>query len=343
MLIKYMNGGIMMRNRRLWLISSLLLLFSFSVLAAGPPRSEKEIPVYPGAVRDQAAEKELLSQRSGYDPEIQKTWRSYTVRVYTVKTIIDEVCKFYINKLGAKPGSRLEDPSSLKPGMVYSPWYELGFYWPEIFEDQYEGDTLFYDGKWVKSAFAKRPQWKKGAWLCSAWFEWNIALNNGDLAQYSVLLDDVGYDSRKKVDFMSTRIRIEILVTKSEAALEEEEDAAMDEAIAAKARQLAKNPPTAQTLGVPIYPGAVFNPEISAGMSLNDYQYYVYLSNDPPAKVVAFYEQRLGKKASSFDGGYLFALKGKLPVPDEGLTIEPNKFFDGPAKTVITVQKQGSN
>ena len=178
-------------------------------------------------------------------------------------------------------------------------------------------------------------------YFCSDPFEWNIALNSGDLTRYSVLLEDVGYDSRKKVGFMSTRIRSEILVTKSEAALEEE-DAVIDEAIAAKARQLAKNPPAAQTLGVPIYPGAVFNPEISAGMSLNDYQYYVYLSNDPPAKVVAFYEQRLGKKASSCEGGYAFVLKGKLPVPDEGLTIQPNELFGGPAKTVITLQKQGS-
>ena len=295
-------------------------------------------------MRDQAAEKEILSQDSEYGVEFQKNRRSYTVKVYTAKTIIDEVCKFYINKLSAKPGTPVEDPASIKPGAFYPPWYELDFYGPEIFEDQYERNTLIQDGKWVKSAFAKRPQWKKGAWLCQAWFEWNIALNNGDLATYSVLLEDVGYDSRKKVDFLSTRIRIEILVAKSEEALEEEEDEAMDEAIAAKARQLAKNPPTAQTLGVPIYPGAVFNPEISAGMSLDeDYQYYVYLSNDPPAKVVAFYEQRLGKKASSYEGGYLFALKGKLPVPDEGLAIQPNVLFSGPAKTVITVQKKGSN
>jgi hypothetical protein len=336
-----------LKLRRIWTICTVGLILSlsfFTIKAAGPPRSEKEIPVYPGAVRDQAAEKELLSQNSEYDPEIQKTWRSYTVRVYTVKTVIDEVCNFYINKLGAKPGSPLEDPSSLKPGAVYSPWYELGFYGPRIFEDQYEGNILIHDGKWVKSAFAKRPQWQKGAWLCQAWFGWNITLNNGDLARYSVLLEDVGYDSHKKIDFKTTRIRIEIMVSKSEAALEEEEDEAMDEAVAAKARQLAKNPPTSQTLGVPLYPGAVFNPEISAGMSLDDdYQYYVYLSNDPPAKVVAFYEQQLGEKADSNEGGYIIALKGKLPVPDEGLTIQPNMLFGGTAKTVITVQKQVGN
>ena len=85
-----------MQNRWFWFISSLSLIFSVSILAAGPPRSEKEIPVYPSAVRDQAAEEESLRQNSEYDVEIQKTRRSYTVRVYTAKTIIDEVCKFYI-------------------------------------------------------------------------------------------------------------------------------------------------------------------------------------------------------------------------------------------------------
>ena len=330
-----------MLNRRIWFIPLFLLLFCLPLLAAELPRSEKEIPVYPGAVRDLTAEKEILSDYSEYDAELKNSWRSVTVKVYTAKSIIDEVCKFYINKLGAKPGTPLEDPASLKPGAVYPPWYELDFYGADIFENQYERDLLIHDGKWVKSAFANRPQWKKGAWLCQAWFEWNVILNNGDIAQYTVSIEDDGYDSRKKVIFNTTRITIQILVTKSEAALDEEEDEAMDEAVAVKTRQLTKNPPTSQTLGIPIYPGSVFNPEISAGMSLDDdYQYYVYLSNDPPAKVVTFYEQRLGKKASSNEGGYLIALKGKLPVPDEGLAIQPNMLFGGTAKTVITVQKQ---
>lgn len=155
-----MNGGKMMQKRRLWFISSLLFLFSFSVLAAGPPRSEKEIPVYPGAVRDQAAEKEVLSQNSEYNMKIQ-TQRSYSVRVYTAKTIIDEVCKFYINKLSAKPGTPVEDPASIKPGAFYPPWYELDFYGPEIFEDQYERDTLIQDGKWINLLSPNGPNGKK--------------------------------------------------------------------------------------------------------------------------------------------------------------------------------------
>jgi hypothetical protein len=132
-----------------------------------------------------------------------------------------------------------------------------------------------------------------------------------------------------------------VLVTKSEAALIEEEDQTIDRETTKKAEQLDKNPPTEKTLGIPLYPGSVFDPESSAGMSLDeDYQYFIYFSNDPPAKVVAFYEQRLGKKALASDGGYLIALKGDPPIPEEGLTIQANIMFGGKAKTVITIQKK---
>ncbi|MGE5527612.1 MAG: hypothetical protein ACM3X6_00520, partial [Patescibacteria group bacterium] len=225
-----------MIKRCTWLALILLLLSSFAFATAGPPRDLKEIPIYQGAARDTKAEEERREEFEEFNAGTRDSWRSYTVRVYRAKALIDDVCRFYLDKLGAKPGSPLDDPASLEPGEVYPPWYELDF-WPEsIFEDQYERETLIQDGKWTKQAFAKRPQWKKGAWLCQAWIEWNVRLDNGDLAQYTVLLEDEGYDSRKKVDYRSTRIRIEILVTKSEEALEEEEDAAMDEAVAAKAR-----------------------------------------------------------------------------------------------------------
>ena len=327
-----------MRIRWFWFALLFLLLISFSLAVAGAPRSEKEIPLYPGAARDQAAEKEVLEMHAEYMSENR---RSHTVRAYKVKTIIDDVCKFYIDKLGAKPGAPLDDPYALEPGEVYSPWYELDFYGARIFEDQYEHDTLIQDGKWIRSAFEKRSQWKKGAWLCQAWFEWNIMLDNGDLATYTVVLMDEGYDWRKKVDFKTTQIRIEILVTKSEEALVEEWGSAMDEAMEEKARRFAKNPPTEKMLGIPLYPGAVFNPEISAGLSLDDdYHCYVFFSNDSPAKVAAFYQQRLNKEPSSSEGGYLFALKGKLPIPQEGLAIQPNMLFVGLPQTMISVQKE---
>lgn len=318
----------------------MLLLLSSVTIQAAVPKSEKEIPVYPGAVRDQAAEKELLRQDSEYGEDVTKTWRSNTVKVYTVKAVINEVAQFYIQKLPAKEGA--PDNFVPKPGAVLPPWYELSCYEPDIFKDQYDDKgKLFYDGKWVKSVFSQRKQWSKNEWLNNIQFEWNIVLNNGDMAQYSILVEDEGYDAQKKVIFNSTRITVRILVTKSQEALTDEQDQEMDQDTAKKASQLAKNPPTEKTLGVPIYPGSVFDLENSAGMSSDgEYQYYIYLSNDPPSKVLGFYEQRLGKKAMSNEGGYMIALKGQLPIPEEGLTIQPNTMFGGKAKTVITVQKQ---
>ncbi|HEX3044426.1 MAG TPA: hypothetical protein VHY08_06705 [Bacillota bacterium] len=325
---------------RLILSILFLLVMPTVVLASVTPRSEKEIPIYPGSVRDQAAEKEALRQDTEYSKDIIKTWRSNTVKVYTVKAIINEVAGFYIQKLAAKEGA--PDNFVPKPGAVLPPWYELSCYEPDIFKDQYDDkDKLFYDGKWVKSVFSQRKQWSKNEWLSNIRFEWNIVLSNGDMAQYSVLVEDEGYDAWKKVIFNTTRITVRILVTKSREALTDEQDQEMDRETEEKTSQFAKNTPSQKTLGVPIYPGSVFDPENSAGMSLDgEYQYYIYLSNDPPSKVLAFYEQRLGKKAISNEGGYIIALKGQLPIPEEGLTIQPNTMFGGKAKTVITVQKQ---
>jgi hypothetical protein len=213
-----------MKKHGIRFVSLLLLLSSITVQAVAVPQSEKEIPVFAGSVRDKALETELIAQDKETAGEMQKTWRSNTMKVYKAKTLINEVCKFYIGKLKAKEGMPTEDPGMLKPGMVITPWYELGYHDARIFEDQYERDLLIQDGKWIKSAFAKRPQWKKGFWLNQATFEWNAVLANGDMAQYTVILEDEGYDSRKKIDFKTTRIIIRILVTKSEDAMDEEED-----------------------------------------------------------------------------------------------------------------------
>lgn len=323
--------------------SFLPVLLFLTVLAGAAPLNEKEIPVYPGAVRDQAAEEERHRE---YEEYRYDHWKLETVRVYTVKKLVDDVCRYYIDKLKPKQGQLMKDPYDLAPGEVDGPWYDLGFWDESIFKTQYEYDVLLNDGEWVAEAFSKRPQWEKGSWLSGASFEWNAALPNGDVAQYVVYVEDEGFDSRKKVDYRSTRIRIEVLVSPSLEAIEEEEDWAMDLAVAAKTEQFRKNPPTEKFLGVPIYPGAVFSPELTAGMSLGDeHHIYVYFSNDPLEKVTDFYRKRLGKEPV-FVGeefGYMFPLKGSLPLPDEGLTVQPyvyEAFGLGSYKTTIAIQKQ---
>jgi len=103
-------------------------------------------------------------------------------------------------------------------------------------------------------------------------------------------------------------------------------------------------PPTEASLGVPAYPGARFDAEASAGMSMNESWIWVFFSDDAPAKVVAFYEQKTGRKSSEWDKDkFLIALKGESLVPEHGVTVETlegNPLFTGKGKTVITVSRK---
>ena len=99
--------------------------------------------------------------------------------------------------------------------------------------------------------------------------------------------------------------------------------------------------PSESEIGAPVYPGAVYNTELSAGMSEgNDYKYFVFHTNDSPETVVRFYEQKLGKKPQKLGNSYMFALKGNLPLPDDGLVVEPNQMPNVTHKTTFTFQKQ---
>lgn len=327
-----------MRIRFVWVTLLLLLALSSLLIAAEAPGSVEEIPLYDGAERDHAAEEEIMEYYAEYASEY---WHTHEVRVYEVKAIIDDVCKFYIDKLEAIPGAPPYDIYyALEPGDVRLPWYELEFYGEGIFEDQYEYDTLIQDGKWIRSAFEKRPQWQEGKWLSQARFEWNIMLDNGDFATYFVCLTDRGYDWQNKIDYRSTRIRIEVTVETLEEEPDDEWGSAMDDAFANTAQYFAKNPPTEERLGIPFYPGWIFSPELTASMSLDDYHFYVYFSNDPPDTVAAFYAQHLNMDPSIVNEFYIFALEGELPIPEEGLVIQPNRVFDDMPQTLITVQKR---
>jgi len=334
-----------MRVRWIGVTVLLLLSITSALLAADVPRSFKEIPLYAGAVRDPETEEHFFGNLTDANPE---NVRSHEQKVYRVNAIIDDVFKFYIAKLGAtyrdyytdfedyEEFLELFEYGELEPGSILEPRYSLDFYADDFFEDEYEYDMLIKDGKWLRHAFEGRPQWEKGRWLAGAGVEWLVCLDNGDLATFNVGLLDVGYDSINKIDYRSTWIVLDVLIEKSEEAMGEEWDLAMGD----RAQQFSQAPPTEAYLGIPFYPGWIFDPEISASMSMNDdYHYYVFFSNDTPAKVAEFYQQRLNQKPSTGGGFYMFALKGKLPIPDEGLVIQPNTGFKGKPQTIITVQK----
>ncbi|NLY90290.1 MAG: hypothetical protein GX081_01605, partial [Firmicutes bacterium] len=95
--------------------SFFLMLFFLPMLIGAAPLNEEKIPVYPGAVRDQAAEEE---RRQFYEGPRYDHWELETVRIYTVKALVDDVCRFYIDQLKPKQGWPMKDPYDLAPGEV---------------------------------------------------------------------------------------------------------------------------------------------------------------------------------------------------------------------------------
>jgi hypothetical protein len=97
-------------------------------------------------------------------------------------------------------------------------------------------------------------------------------------------------------------------------------------------------PPSADLVGAPPYPGAFYDVRNSAGMSLSDTTVYLFLTTDLPAKVAGFYAAKLGKPvpAPDADGRYIFVLKPGLPLPAKSIMVEPNRVLDPKYKTVIS-------
>jgi hypothetical protein len=314
------------------------------LLAQQVPKTEKEIPIFPGAVRDLNAESEMKEQAGEEaDPSLQ----SGIHKVYKTGASAEEVFGFYLKAIGGKEGVSYEDPRGLQPGAVSQVWYELRFWKDQDFKDiVYDTST---SGEWMKmkqNLEKNRKPYKPGMWIHDGRFTWVTKEANNDLNGFILDIEDTTFlwnlesaptDNRRT----TTRFEIIVATEKSEEAMTEETDEETDRAAEALSKSLKSKPPTEKDLGVPIYPGAKLDAESSAGMSIgNDYRMYIYLSDDPPSKVAAFYEQQL--KVKPFPAGkdhYMFALKGNLPIPEEGLSVEPNTMFGGRAKTVISIQK----
>jgi len=315
----------------LWVL--LISASSDSRLAAQVPKSEKEIPVYPGAVRDMNKESAVKSQEGEVS---NPSLRSAVLKVYKTGASPEEVFKFYLQKIAAKEGAPEIDPRGLQRGATSQAVYEIFYYKDEDFEN-YEG----HPGTWMKQSLVKnRKPYAPGKWITGGYINWYKKESNDDLTTFYVNIDDESFsDSPRKYE-TATSIRISVRAEKSEQAMREETDAQMDQKVEDLAKSLKSKPPTVKDLGAPLYPGATFNADASAGMSAgNDYAYYIFLTTDPPSKVVAFYEGQLKVKAGANEGRYMIPLKGKLPMPEEGIAIEPNTMFGGSAKTVITIQK----
>lgn len=321
----------------------LAMMTALTAHAAKTPGSEKEIPVYAGAVEDKARTEEMKNNE-GQTPFGDLSLKSSHIKAYTVKASPEDVLRFYIKQLAAKEETNREvDPFALKPGTASYVGYTVGFHEESFFEDKFDADNnLIISGKQMKALLAKnRKPYKPDQWVSHGFFGWEKKDANGDLTLIWISLDDSSFSDGYKYN-TKTEFAVSSTTYMNKEQAQEIEDNKSDEVIKKKTKELEAKQPTGKDLDVPLYPGAKFNADATAGMSAeNSENYYVYMSTDSPEKVKAFYEKKLKKKA--MDGGnsmYMIALKGELPIPEEGLSIQPNTMFGGSAKTVITIMRK---
>jgi hypothetical protein len=334
-----MKGSIFPTTRTLILLISLIISASRFLYPGVVPKSEKEVPLPAGSNRD--PEKETAS-RSQMGWENNPAVRTAVLKVYKTKISPEDAFNFYLQKIGGEEGSMDFDPAELKPGSASIVKYEAECYTDDDFTD-YEDQGGEHSGKWRKQMLAgNRKGLKSGKWLKAARFNWFYREKNNDITTLYVIISDEGFDATPGKYETLTSIEIQSTTEKSGEAMSRESDAQMDRQIAETAKSLRSKPPTPKDLGVPVYPGARFDADATAGMSAgNDYMMYIYLAADGSSKVVEFYEKQLKKKAvQPAEGKYMISLKGNSPIPEEGISIEPNTMFPGSAKTVITILKK---
>jgi hypothetical protein len=315
-----------------------------SLLLAQAPKSAKEIPVYSGSIRDAGRESEVRSQMSW---DTDQSLQSAELNLYKAGASAEDVFNFYLQKIGGKEGSPDVDPTALTPGSASQAFYDIEYYSDEEFTDYQIEQDVRHPGTWMKQKLVEnRKPYQPGKWIKEARFNWYKKESNGNITMFYVIIADQSFDPAAGNKYKTnTEIQFQVTTGKSGQAMREENEEKMEKRTAELSASLKNKPPTEKDLGVPVYPGAKFDADASAGMSSgNDYAMYVYLSTDEPSKVVGFYEKQLKTKAAEpAKGRYIIPLKGELPVPKEGISIEPNTMFGGSAKTVITIQKMVKN
>jgi hypothetical protein len=307
------------------------MLVAVPPLAAQTPTKLEQIPVYAGASRNTDREAEEMSATEAPGVYGDRALRSSTVRVYHVAAALEEVARFYQQRLAAREIAPDADFDQVDPENV-----AVGRVSPVLCAFEPVDMSSADDPTALRAAYAKaRQPFRAGEWLAGADCRWTSRESATDATELSVELQDLeAFEITAPEYHNDTEIIIRVRTWGPPEAVAEEQE---EQRIAPMAA------PTEAQLGVPLYPGARFDGAISAGMSAGDDTgiYYVFASADPVAQVAAFYEQRTGKKGMVNENGVLIVVQGEGLFPDLGVTVQPNVgTFPAPAQSVITVRRR---
>ncbi|HOX47700.1 MAG TPA: hypothetical protein P5165_12135 [Spirochaetia bacterium] len=326
-------------KHRMLVLAAVAALAAASLAFAAPPAQAKAVPVYPGAAADPAAADyaKELSNGEG-DPDLV----SEEVIAYATAAAPEEVFAWYRQKLAAKPMrdiTQAEYESGSTPPMYYLEPYE-----EEDFRDGTTGDrkvVVKYEGAWIREQLKAKRKPLEGAYLSSGSFSWMLREKDGRARGIVVTVLDASFlpyigegpgagpaTLGKKNYAQKTYVFVYSQLRKSEgeagAEREERRDAEGEADMEAARAYFAANPPSAKELGLPLYPGAAFDAENSAGMSMDEgMKAWLFTTADSLDKVVAFYEKASGRKAERLGQARRIVLKGSGLMPEHFLALEP--------------------
>lgn len=318
------------------------LLIAFAQGAAGQaPRTEAQVPIYPGAQPTEREETEPWhSDRGSIEAEVVLGGAE---QMYKVAAEAEEVLRWYIARLGAAAGGLDEylweggaewpAPGTITPVL----------YWMDAHDLEEPGGGNMWSGAEVHKVLIKtgRKPFSPEQWVDGAELRWAFTDADGEHTHFRVHVSDFFVmgpgGPGENTTFVTVQWRKLLTGERAQAYVEEVEDGRLEATHADRLAEMGPDGPSEEDLGVPPYPGAIFDAETSAGMSLNEDRYYIYRSADPMEKVVAFYEASTGKKAVKVGAqAYVLPIVGEHPFPEHGMIFE---YSPAPPTTTFSVRR----
>jgi len=333
--------------RRAGLSALLLGLAAASVpLWAQAPKTLEQVPVYPGAARQPAKEAEEAEPSPTPTPGMD-AMMSETVRIYTVNAGLEDVTRFYQQRLQAREIRTDADRDRVVPeseklavGQTSTVWLEVtpANLNPDAFGERASGNRSAAQLAAAARAVYQRTRptpFRPNEWLLSATLDWEVKASASQDLKFTIALHDTEDFAILEPSYHNeTQIEFTVQVWRAAAA---------EAAPQGRPSAAPMGAPAESELGVPLYPGARFDGQMSAALSASDPggNYYVYTSADPPQQIATFYQARTGKRGTTTEGGTLIAVKGEGLFPDLGVTVQPNTGTYPPnVKTMLTIRKR---
>jgi hypothetical protein len=182
----------MLKTYRLLLLC-FLLLFAVDSLAANLPRCEKELPIFPAAIRDRDLEAELRTSEpdrpiQGWEFAHHK--RSSVHLAFTTGMPAEKVLNFYLQMFGV----------AIREGEPAPPLKALAFHDQESFSDCFDDQgKKISEGEQARIAMEKnRRPFRPEKWLECASFFWVVEENNGGFSELNLQICDTTFACRKE-------------------------------------------------------------------------------------------------------------------------------------------------